>query len=347
MKKNIVSVWILEVVAGALFGFLAHTPWAWSEVELPAGRLIFMEGKVQIISLDPESKATPATLGVFLKAGEVVKTEANSKAKIALTDNAIVDLGEDSEMRVSPPRKTQEKGEQKIESDEVSASLNLVAGRIRVLVGSRKGAKPFMIRTRSAVMGVRGTDVAMSEVEMLCVSGKCDVSSDRITKPVSLGTGEKVLTATAGPFSVQKIELGEVDKKYQAILNKPIKSDHDKALAGGKGEKAKEGSGDTGFGKKLKEFDAKPAVPEGKPEVPSGISKEDLGEFLEKEAGSVEVKEILEKFGGEANLFAPSIPQSGGGVFEDKYVPPGDVIRENMGGRYVIAVDQIEIAPKE
>ncbi|MEK7399206.1 MAG: FecR family protein [Candidatus Poribacteria bacterium] len=275
------------------------------------GKLLYVEGKASVIS---NGQVTEAIKGSPVKNGDTVKTSVGAKAKIYLVNNAVLDLSGNSEILVN-----QEQG------------VDLKLGRIRAMIGKQKKNGVVRIRTKSAIMGVRGTEIAIDDTEMLCISGACDIGRDRGGAFMSLGSGEKCVTEGAGPLVISKISEGEVAKKYAAIKTSASKTNYDKDL--------KDTGSETKFAKKLKEFDSKSSEIEKQVSSRDGdkkITNEELSELLGKAVDDEEVASLNGVFDDDTTTYT---------LDDEQYVPPPYVVQEEVGMRYVVAVDQVEIAP--
>jgi len=112
------------------------------------GRLANVQGTVRV---DGEL----AKEGAYLKKGVLVTTE-NGKATVLLGNETVMHLDRNSKLRVSD-YETAKRGE--------SGNIDLQEGGTRTLVrnlGNNVVRKNFFIRTKSAVMGVRGTEVMVT-----------------------------------------------------------------------------------------------------------------------------------------------------------------------------------------
>lgn len=109
-------------------------------------------------------------------AGEVIRTETSSRVKILMTDRSIIDIGEDSAIRIRTyPSNLASDGDR---------NLDLELGSVRASVKKTQSGKgKFFIRTKSSVLAVRGTEVIMDQNTATCVTGSADING----KPLGAG----------------------------------------------------------------------------------------------------------------------------------------------------------------
>ncbi len=122
-------------------------------------------GKVVQIVGGAKAAERSLTYGDLVYAGEVIRTDNGSRVKILMTDRSIIDIGEDSAIRIrtySGPA-----------TAEANRELDLELGSIRASVRkSPSGKGKFFIRTKSSVLAVRGTEFGATQDE----SGNLKVS---------------------------------------------------------------------------------------------------------------------------------------------------------------------------
>ena len=137
---------------------------------LPVAHLVRGAGKTAVI--------TDAKKGDELVWNDLVKTEKGGRARITLSDQSILSLGSQAELRiVKHDARTQQ------------TSLQMAYGRVRAQVASitRDGGS-FELRTPTAVAGVIGTDFGVdSSVSggdtFVCIAGATQISNSDPTFP--------------------------------------------------------------------------------------------------------------------------------------------------------------------
>lgn len=117
------------------------------------GLVKVVKGDVQI---QRDGKKMPAAVGSGIRTADVVVTGADSSAGITFTDNSLVSLGPNSVFAIEKYRfdSTTHAGE---------FEGNLRQGRLAAASGKmvKQSPESMKIRTPSAIMGVRGTDVVV------------------------------------------------------------------------------------------------------------------------------------------------------------------------------------------
>ena len=124
---------------------------AWASADV-VGHITQVEGRVDLLK-GGKLPATPVALQDKVESGDVLRTKSLSKAQITFIDNSVITLSPESRLAVDDYQF--EPGQQKR-----SAVLNLFQGMAHVVVNKLfKVAEPdFVIKTHTAVTGVRGTD---------------------------------------------------------------------------------------------------------------------------------------------------------------------------------------------
>lgn len=112
-----------------------------------------LRGKVQVISADGVSKELAK--GDWITEGSVIKTQARSFCKLSFIDKSSMNIGPKSEMKIEKFSKTE------------AGVINVISGKIRSKVTKDylkmdKGKSKVFIKSKSAVMGVRGTEYMFS-----------------------------------------------------------------------------------------------------------------------------------------------------------------------------------------
>jgi hypothetical protein len=117
-----------------------------------------------------------AKVGDALASGNVIRTSATSKARVVYANGDQMQLAPGSSYRIFLTRNKKE--------------LELKYGRIRAILangGPRKGLK---LKTKSATMGVRGTDFVLGEAEVSVLRGTIEVQTKGGAKPKTVKDGE-------------------------------------------------------------------------------------------------------------------------------------------------------------
>ena len=159
------------------------------------GILLKKQGTVEILS-NPSKKAiskgktvlyngtyyniTPARPGMKIKNGSILRTGKKSKAKIVYKNGDQFNVGEGTAYEIAWKRDTKKKE---------ATTVNLIYGSLRGIV-SKKGPRNNMkVKSRNAVMGVRGTDFHFAQKG---TSGKSAITVIRGEVKVTENLAKKV-----------------------------------------------------------------------------------------------------------------------------------------------------------
>lgn len=169
-----------------------------SQAAVPVGTITLIRGEVEL-NQSAITKDTP----VFL--GDIIET-VNGRATLL--------LGKESVLHISPKSKL--KVDQFLVTPQAEASnVNLEKGKVRALVRSVGAKKAFSIRTRSATMGVRGTQIIVESPEdpklpaqFATLEGSATVQVGSRAQPVEVKANEVARSEASSMASgVSKIEL--------------------------------------------------------------------------------------------------------------------------------------------
>jgi hypothetical protein len=146
MMKKFAFFWVVFVILAFQVGPLAA---AQADV---VGRLTQVDGRVDLLK-GGKLPATPVKLNDGVQIGDVLRTKSQSKAQITFTDNSVMTISPESRVGIEAYMvdSTQNKR---------NAVVQLFQGLAHVVVNKVfKAAEPdFVVKTPTAVMGVRGTD---------------------------------------------------------------------------------------------------------------------------------------------------------------------------------------------
>ena len=131
---------------------------AWGSI-LPAaaqaavvGRLTEVQGRVDLLK-GGKLPATPVQLGTQLETGDVLRSKSLSKAQITLIDDSVITMSPQSRLAIDEfvYNASQKKRQ---------AVIEIFQGLAHVLVNKlfKVGEPDFVVKTHTAVTGVRGTD---------------------------------------------------------------------------------------------------------------------------------------------------------------------------------------------
>ena len=162
------------------------------------GTVTSLEGKATI---QREGKNIIALAGIEIEKKDIVSTELNSKLKITLIDNTIITIGKESTLNI------EEYIFDNIKADNSATELNFVKGAFHTITGEIGKINPskFKLKTKSASIGIRGTEIYGDEKIIICTSGIIDVTSFGITSIVPSGNYIETFIDKI-PSSVKPIE---------------------------------------------------------------------------------------------------------------------------------------------
>lgn len=130
-----------------------------------------MEGKA---SISRDGTILVAVVGGEIEKKDLISTQTNSKVKITLTDNTIVTIGKESVLNIEEYVFDESK------TDNSATELNFVKGAFHTITGQIGKINPskFKLKTKSASIGIRGTEIYSDESVIACTSGIIDVVID-------------------------------------------------------------------------------------------------------------------------------------------------------------------------
>jgi hypothetical protein len=204
------------VSLGILF---AHGLFAAGSLGADAPVIDSIEGD-RIVVIKSKSGNRVGTRGTSLQPGDVVKTGARASARILYPDGSLLLVGKSSEVEVQ-------------EAGQGTQWNRLKSGEVRGIVkktpqqASQEGETPrhrFAIRSKSAVMGVRGTDFVFSaeavagKAEVRTLEGVVEVAGDESGLVAGQGVqvaGGQFVSAT--PQGVQAPKAFDVQDYYRKL----------------------------------------------------------------------------------------------------------------------------------
>jgi len=157
-----------------------------------------LKGNVTVLA--PHSmEAKKLVTGDFLMEESSVVTEEKSFVRIQFNDGSIVSVGPSSKIVIEP-----------VGSEKSSTLLNLLKGQLRAQVekdtkteNKNKSKSKFFIKTRTAALGVRGTEF------------------QAMYQPDAMRTG---LLTFKGEVAIKKIDPGELAKKVEVVAEKRVQA---------------------------------------------------------------------------------------------------------------------------
>ena len=163
-----------------------------------AGEIVSVSGVAFIRpekSTEPLPKSPPRVrAGDNVYVGDVINTSSEAGVKILMRDKSIVDLGSSSLIKVDEDMQRH--------GNDRKAKLDLMFGKVRVAVTKKiEGDGKFVVKTKGATMGVRGTEFSVTESIPASLS-RGDKSPEAIQEKASPKKAETVVTVFQGKVDV-------------------------------------------------------------------------------------------------------------------------------------------------
>ncbi len=281
------------------------------------GTLIAVEGSVTVIrKSDSGEMREIGKVALSINDSDQVETGASSKAKLLFSDRSLFLLDSDSALR--------------FHGDKDLSEYEVTRGKVRALVGKRKRTNRFVIRSRSAVMGVRGTEVAIGDGELACVSGSCEIENGKENWTLKSGDSWK---EQDGKGSVSKTSKEDIDRRFSNPRSEKLKSQHDDDLKDLKNSK-------TTFANRANEA---PSADQTKDQgAVEPINKNDLVNLVEGSTQSEAEGILQEAVDFDHNLH--ELPLTSHRDFQTSSMGV-DVVHEQIGRKFNFILEQHEIAP--
>uniref|UniRef100_UPI0040472929 FecR domain-containing protein n=1 Tax=Aliarcobacter sp. TaxID=2321116 RepID=UPI0040472929 len=168
------------------------------------GKITSLEGKA---SITRDNTLLIAVMGSDIEKHDVISTESNSKLKIKLVDNTIISIGKESSLNI------QEYVFDVTNPKESKTELNFVKGTFHAITGHIGKINPskFKLKTKSASIGIRGTEIYGNTNQVACLSGTIEVTSFGETVVVPSGNFLEVYSDKF-PSSIKKIDTEFLNK---------------------------------------------------------------------------------------------------------------------------------------
>lgn len=115
------------------------------------GRVTKMRGEIYRTNVDQEVIRAPLSLGGKIHEGDILESENGSFAKLLMADDTIFSIGPATKFAF-------EEFKMKTKNDRV-ATYNLIKGKLRSVFTKKSPKKSLHIKTPSAAMGIRGTEI--------------------------------------------------------------------------------------------------------------------------------------------------------------------------------------------
>lgn len=143
------------------------------------GTVSLLEGKATILR---NGQTLGANIGDKVENKDVISTQVNSKIKITFIDNTIVTIGKESSLNI-------EEYIFNTSTKEAKTELNVLKGAFHTITGEIGKVNPdkFKLKTKSASIGIRGTEFYGDENRIICTQGRIIVLSNSVSVDVPSG----------------------------------------------------------------------------------------------------------------------------------------------------------------
>ncbi|MEK6531832.1 MAG: FecR domain-containing protein [Deltaproteobacteria bacterium] len=149
--------------------------------------------------------------GDAISVGDRIKTGADGRVTVRLKDSTRLMIGNDTELEIT---------RHYVEKDKRGALYSLTGGRLRAVVMKFSGASDIKVRTRSGVMGIKGTDfIVMNHNDANIVFGMEDAVNVAGLDTASVELGQGLMTEnTRGNAPIEPVRV-EPQTPLEEALN--------------------------------------------------------------------------------------------------------------------------------
>jgi VCBS repeat-containing protein len=180
------------------------------------GTITSLEGKATI---KRGEESLIALLGNEIEKKDIISTQENSKVKITLNDNTIISIGKESTLNIEEyVYDTTTPSDSKTELNFVKGAFHTITGQIGKINPSK-----FKLKTKSASIGIRGTEIYGDETSVACTKGIIEVTSFGVTYIIPSGNFIDTFINKA-PSTLKKLDTDSLNKiKNKLQINKTNK----------------------------------------------------------------------------------------------------------------------------
>jgi hypothetical protein len=118
------------------------------------GQIKVAKGRVTI---ERGGQVMPATTGVRLQPGDVLKTGADGSVGLTMSDNSLLSAGPNSILSLDRYEFDSTTSQGQFDTTLTKGSLAVISGRI-----AKQSPEAMKVRTPSSILGVRGTEFVVS-----------------------------------------------------------------------------------------------------------------------------------------------------------------------------------------
>ncbi len=129
-----------------------------------AGPALAEVGQIKVqkgsVTIERQGRTLPGQVGMALEAADTIRTGADSSVGITMKDNSLLSAGPNSALSLSRFEFDPTTSQGRFDTQLQRGTLAVVSGRI-----AKQSPEAMTVRTPSAVLGVRGTEFAVSVAE--------------------------------------------------------------------------------------------------------------------------------------------------------------------------------------
>jgi hypothetical protein len=203
-----------------IFSFILGLLFAFNVSAAQFGTFIVVKGKVYIENL--KGQRVEAKTKSIVHPGETIVSEANSSAKIVLSDRNVINVLPNSKLKIE--KYTNDPSDKNVE-------IRIIEGHSRFDVNEKYDGKSskFEVKTSVAVVGVRGTQFvvghneATNTTEVTTISGEVQVNKiGTMTDVLGFGDNGKLFIKSQQRIKVKKRSTEAVietlkDKEFETL----------------------------------------------------------------------------------------------------------------------------------
>ena len=157
--------------------FLSSPAWGatkYGDATIESGKMIVLRGGQRMVY-------TPSDQNVSINHQDIIRLGSSSKVVLRTVEKATLTLGSNAVLHVEPWQKQEKKG-----------AMRMLFGRFRAVVTGLSGGERFNVRTATATIGVKGTE--LSAMQTAAEDTLLWVESSKKRNPVDFGglTGDDV-----------------------------------------------------------------------------------------------------------------------------------------------------------
>ena len=331
------SIALLLIIVG-LATIVAPTTQAADNDPSKVAKVIILKGTANAFAQDNSKNSKKLKRGDWVGEHAVIKTSAKSFIKLLFVDKSQVNIGPSSQMTINAFPKTK------------AGILTLAKGKLRSKVTKDymqiqdKGASKLFIKTRTAAMGVRGTDFQVNFNDNTGATGlimfEGEVAMAHIEDSSSFGHQDELERAVSRDDAVivRKGEFSSTQRGKKAV-SKPIKISPKQLEKLQKNESLLSQKGQSLKQKNKKSI--RPPIPPGMSGKKFSNSDQELDKKMVKEIGHNGKKKITDKIAEKKKhkrkLRRDNAKDQKAGGFVDvenaQYIPPSEssVFNEAQG----------------